>query len=115
MMPLNFRTLLARLVATLSLLVVMTISGCVYHVDIQQGNKLDQDDIDQVQPGMTRSQVRYVLGSPVINDTFHPDRWDYMYYFLPGRARKADQRWVRIDFVDGRVSEIQTNIPVDPS
>jgi outer membrane protein assembly factor BamE len=96
-------------------LIAMSLSGCVYHVDIQQGNKLDIKDVEQVKVGMTQSQVRYLLGSPVIYDPFHTERWDYMYYFLAGRAKQADQRWIIIYFEDERVSSIVLDAIVDPS
>ena len=96
-------------------LICASLSGCVYHVDVQQGNRLDLKDIEQVQLGMTQSQVRYLLGSPVVGDPFHPERWDYMYYFLAGRAKVADQRWVIIYFEDDRVSGIVLDAIVEPS
>ncbi len=107
MMLLNLKRLIA--ICLLSSL----LGACVYHVDVQQGNKLDIVDVEQVQVGMTQSQVRYLLGSPVVGDTFHKDRWDYMYYFLPGRAKQADQRWIIVGFEDGRVSDIQLDVPVE--
>ena len=55
-------------------------SGCVYRINIQQGNFLDQAAVDQVKPGMTRSQIRYLLGTPMVADPFAKDRWDYIYY-----------------------------------
>ena len=62
------------------------ISGCVYTPPIQQGNLLKISDIDQVEPGMTRSQVRYLLGTPMVSDPFNPQRWDYIYRLETGRA-----------------------------
>lgn len=51
----------------------------VYTIDILQGNMIDQDLIDQLRPNMTKRQVMYILGSPMIADTFHDKRWDYLY------------------------------------
>ena len=58
------------------------LSGClsVYQAEIQQGNVVTQEMIDKLKPGMTRSQVRFVLGTPLVSDPFHQDRWDYYYY-----------------------------------
>ncbi len=58
------------------------LSGClsVYKAEIQQGNVVTQEMIDKLKPGMTRSQVRFVLGTPLVSDPFHQDRWDYYYY-----------------------------------
>lgn len=59
------------------------LSGCgvVYKQDVQQGNVLDQDMIDQLRPGMSKRQVSLVMGSPAISSPFHHDRWDYVYTF----------------------------------
>jgi outer membrane protein assembly factor BamE len=51
----------------------------VHRVQVQQGNIITQDMIDQLRPGMTKSQVRYVMGTPLIADSFHHNRWDYFY------------------------------------
>lgn len=52
-----------------------------YKLDIQQGNVVTSKMMDQVRPGMSKSQVKYVLGTPLIQDTFHRDRWDYLYQY----------------------------------
>ena len=75
--------LLASLLATA--LLAGGLSGCVHRVDIQQGNFLDKEDIDRVAVGMTRVQVRSLLGTPMVADPFVSTRWDYMYYFKRGR------------------------------
>ena len=58
---------------------------CVYRIPIQQGNFLEAKDLDQVNVGMTRSQVRYLLGTPMVADSFNEARWDYIYYLKHGR------------------------------
>jgi len=102
-----------RCCTAIFLLVAVLQAGCVYKIDIQQGNQLDAEAVDQVEIGMTQSQVRYILGSPVVNDTFQKDRWDYMYYFKGGRAKTPEQRWLIIEFSDGRVSAIKRDVPVE--
>jgi len=82
-------------------------SGCVYRVNIPQGNFLEAKMLEQVQIGMTRSQVRYVLGTPMISDPFHPDQWDYLYYFKDGKSRAVDTRRVVVYFVDEKVAKIE--------
>ncbi|HTL93080.1 MAG TPA: outer membrane protein assembly factor BamE, partial [Steroidobacteraceae bacterium] len=64
------------------------LTGCVYRMDIQQGNYLDGRAVSQLKVGMTRSQVRFLLGTPMVEDAFHKDRWDYVYYFRRGRSRR---------------------------
>jgi outer membrane protein assembly factor BamE len=70
----------------------LLLSGCgnnfgfpgVYRINVEQGNIVTSDMIEQLQPGMTRRQVRFILGTPLIEDTFHPDRWDYRYILRNG-------------------------------
>ena len=73
-------------------------SACVYRINIQQGNYLDQQAVDQVKSGMTRSQVRYLLGTPMVADSFNKERWDYIYYLKKGRTRHIDSRRVTVYF-----------------
>lgn len=103
---------LRRLIGA-TLLVLM--SACVYRLDVQQGNLLEEHDIDAVQVGMTRSQVRFLLGTPVVEDTFHQDRWDYIYYFRQGRKRAADRSWLIVFFDGDRVREIRKDVTPEPS
>jgi outer membrane protein assembly factor BamE len=95
------------------LLAAMTASACVYQLDIQQGNLLEQDEIEAVSVGMTRSQVRFLLGTPVVEDSFHQDRWDYVYYFRQGR-NKPERRWVIVYFDADKVARILPDQLLDP-
>lgn len=81
-------------------------SACVYRINIRQGNFLDQTAVEQVKPGMTRSQVRYLLGTPMVADTFDKERWDYIYYLKKGRTRKVDSRRVTVFFDGDKVAKI---------
>jgi outer membrane protein assembly factor BamE len=79
----------------------------VYTIDIQQGNIIDQTMIDQLRPNMTERQVLYILGSPMLVDTFHQKRWDYLYSSQPG-GEDRQQKKVSILFnADNLVSGIQ--------
>ncbi len=68
------------------------LAGCVHRVDIQQGNFLDKEDIDRVAVGMTRVQVRSLLGTPMVADPFVSSRWDYIYYYKRGRWSEPQKR-----------------------
>jgi outer membrane protein assembly factor BamE len=81
-------------------------SACVYRINIQQGNFLKQADVDQVLPGMTRSQVRYLLGTPMVADSFNKERWDYIYYLKKGRTRHVDSRRVTVYFDGDKVARL---------
>lgn len=84
-------------------------SGCVYRANISQGNIVEEEDLDQVEIGMTRNQVRFLLGTPMIDDPFHQKRWDYVYYVKIGRNDASAKRWVTILFDADTVSDIQRN------
>jgi outer membrane protein assembly factor BamE len=80
----------------------------VYRPDIQQGNLLQTTDIDQVKTGMTRSQVRYILGTPMVSDPFDQQRWDYVYTFRRGRDRDVLRAHFIVRFQDDKVSSVET-------
>lgn len=71
-------------------------AGCsvpgVYKLDIQQGNIVTQDMVDQLRPGMTARQVRFIMGTPLIVDTFTPQRWDYLYSIQPGGGQRYQEQ-----------------------
>lgn len=97
----------------LGLLLGLATAGCVYEMPIQQGNHLDASTIAQVHAGMTRSQVRYLLGTPMVPNAFDRDRWEYAYY-LKVRQLKVERRghatvWFKDDVVDRVVSDVQGN------
>lgn len=64
----------------------------VYKINIQQGNVVTQDMVDELRPGMTRRQVQYVMGTPLVTDTFNPDRWDYIYSVLAGSGKRSQKK-----------------------
>ena len=97
--------------------VLSTTSGCstletympsisqlgVYKIDINQGNYLSQDMVDKLKVGMTKPQVRTVLGTPLVNSAFRDNRWDYVYEFArQGKVR--EHRQFTVYFVDDKVA-----------
>lgn len=87
----------AKLMLTgLTFLGLAALAGCsfpgVYKIDIQQGNVVTQDMIDQLRPGMTQRQVRFIMGTPLVTDTFNPNRWDYLYSIQPGGGSRQQER-----------------------
>ena len=83
------------------------LAGCVYRMDVQQGNYLAGKTVDQLQVGMTRTQVRYLLGTPMVPDIFDKDRWDYLYYFKSGHLERPEQRHLVVLFKDDKVASFQ--------
>jgi len=97
------------------LLILSLAGGCVYQANLSQGNLLKQEDLDQVEVGMTRRQVRFLLGTPMIDDPFHEGRWDYVYYLKIGRDDATFKRWISIHFESDRVSEIVDGQELNPN
>lgn len=89
------------------------LAGCVYRIDVQQGNLLEESAVEQVQVGMTRSQVQFLLGTPMVSDAFRRDRWDYPYYFRQGRSRDVAQRWLVVHFDGDRVARLERRLDLD--
>ncbi|MEE8118584.1 MAG: outer membrane protein assembly factor BamE [Gammaproteobacteria bacterium] len=81
-------------------LLVGTLNGCaiVYQQDIQQGNFLNEEKINLVELGMTREQVAFALGTPMVNDPFNTDRWDYTYSLDSRRQKLYAVKRVTIHF-----------------
>jgi len=74
----------------------------VYKISIPQGNIITQDMVDQLRPGMTKRQVIFVMGTPLVRDPFHQDRWDYIYSFQPGGGVRGQER-ISVFFVDDQL------------
>jgi len=95
------------LLRTTIMTIALSLSACsswVYRIDIPQGNYLEQKSIDKIQIGMTKEQVKFILGSPVVVDTFNNDTWNYVYRFKSGRSKKLDmQKSFTIEFEDDKL------------
>lgn len=82
-------------------------SGCVYKMNVQQGNFLVTESVSQLKEGMTRSQVRFLLGTPMVPDAFDESRWDYYYFMDTRKLDKPLQRRLTVYFEDERVQRIE--------
>lgn len=78
----------------------------VYTIDIEQGNMIDQSMVDQLRPNMTKRQVLYIMGSPMLADTFHEQRWDYLYSNQPGGENRVQKR-ISLYFNGDNLSGVQ--------
>jgi outer membrane protein assembly factor BamE len=96
-------------------LIPLFLAGCFlapYKVEIRQGNYVDDKMLSKVKLEMTRDQVLFALGTPLIIDPFHPNRWDYVY--MDGRAGKVKrQRGITLWFDADRLVRVDGNIPLD--
>ena len=80
-----------------------------YKIDIQQGNYVTQEMVSKLKPGMTKSQVRFVLGTPLVTDVFHSDRWDYIYSYSKAGAL-SERRNITVFFADGKLTRIEGDV-----
>jgi outer membrane protein assembly factor BamE len=80
-----------------------------YRIDIRQGNYVTQEMVAQLKPGMTRDQVRFILGTPLVADIFHAERWDYVYSFKPGRGEAQSRRFT-VFFVDDKLARVAGDV-----
>lgn len=103
------------------LLALLTMAGCVrpYQIEIQQGNVVTREMIDKLKPGMTKNQVRFVLGTPLVTDPFHPQRWDYVYVYKKDASSPAQMHQLTVIFdgdvmkqIEGDLARAQT--PAEP-
>ena len=85
---------------------IITLSGCIYRMDIPQGNRIDPVLVEQLEIGMSRNQVRFLLGTPAIVDLYHPDQWHYVYYLKTGDDGKYEKRVMTLTFSGDLLTEI---------
>lgn len=109
-----------RLVRTFLLLFLLPLAACSsaskvgsvvtpYKIDVRQGNYVTQDMVAQLKLGMSRDQVKFVLGSPLVADMFHADRWDYIYRFQSGKGELQQRRLV-VFFEDEKLARLSGDI-----
>jgi outer membrane protein assembly factor BamE len=92
---------------------VFLLSGCgAYRIDVRQGNYVDQEMVGQLRKGMTREQVRFVLGTPLVVDMFRENRWDYVYRFTEGWG-EPQTRTLSLFFVNDRLDSVEGDVMAD--
>ena len=108
---------------SLSLLTSLTLVSCstilnhlpgVYTLEIQQGNIIDQTMVDQLRPGMNKRQVLYIMGSPMLDDIFHKNRWDYLYSNQPSGEDRV-QKQISLFFENDQITGIQGDFRPSPT
>jgi outer membrane protein assembly factor BamE len=85
-----------------------------YRPDVVQGNFVSKDQLDSIRPGMAKEQIRQILGTPLLQDYFHKDRWDYTFMYRVGETQQVDQRTITL-FFKGNILEkiIAGQVPSD--
>ncbi|MDP3584336.1 MAG: outer membrane protein assembly factor BamE [Thiobacillus sp.] len=103
----------------ISVLLVGLVAGCStprigpHRIDVQQGNALDQENVARLKPGLNRSQVRFLLGTPLVVDPFRTDRWDYVYVFYKA-GKLAEQKRITLFFDGDTLARIEGDLPPPP-
>lgn len=94
-----------------ALAALLLASGCIYKIDIQQGNVVIEENLAKVKPGMSRDEVRQALGTPLLTDPFHANRWDY-YFYNSKRGREIEKNRITVVFENEKVARIEGVAPV---
>jgi outer membrane protein assembly factor BamE len=96
------------------LILIVTLSACVYRQDILQGNRIDDEKLMQLKVGMNKVQVEFLLGAPALIDSYHPDYWHYIHFVKIGDSEDVDKRVMILKFdknllksIEGSLSDIQ--------
>lgn len=100
------------------LILVLSCTACsyfpgVHKIDIDQGNVVTQEMVDQLRPGMTKEQTRFVLGSPLVMDTFNQGRWDYLLTTKYNGSERTQER-ISLFFTDGKLSSFSGDFRPSP-
>jgi outer membrane protein assembly factor BamE len=85
-------------------------AACVHKIDVQQGNVVVQEQLARVKPGMSRPEVRQILGTPLLADAFHANRWDYWFY-NEKKGREIERNKITVHFKDDKVVEVVGTAP----
>ena len=104
---------------TLVLFVILLTASCVYRPDLQQGNLLNIETIDRIQIDMTKSQIKYLLGGPVVGPPYEENRWDYIYLYQPrmdtGSNENSQRYWLIVYFENEKVIRIEKDVETNPN
>ncbi|MEO7403411.1 MAG: outer membrane protein assembly factor BamE [Burkholderiales bacterium] len=81
-----------------------------FKMEVQQGNFLAQEAVSQLKPGMTREQVRFLLGSPLVVDPFRDNRWDYVYTRQPANTYRTERRQLSVFFDGDTLAKVEGDV-----
>lgn len=94
-----------RILAPLLIAAMLPGCGFVYRIDVQQGNYVTQDLVDRLKPGMTKAEVKQILGTPLLTDVFHANRWDYYFSNVKG-GKVADRSRLTVLFEGDKLASL---------
>lgn len=88
------------------------LAGCIhpFRLEVRQGNVVTREMVQSLKPGMTRSQVRFALGTPLVSDVFHQERWDYVYLYKEHAEAPAELRRLTVIFDGDRLERVEGSL-----
>ena len=90
--------------------VIVALSGCVYRMDIPQGNRIEPELVDQLKVGMSKNQVEFLLGTPAVVDLWRPDIWHYIVFYKTGSDGSIFQRRLTLTFDNNLLTDIEGSL-----
>lgn len=97
-----------KLLINIGICVALAVSGCSIHrVDVQQGNVLEKEELDKLKKGMSKKQVMFLLGTPLLQDAFQTNRWDYIYTYKKGQETELDRKRLTLHFKNDTLQKIE--------
>ena len=104
-----------RIVLSAFIAFTLSLGACIrpYQQDIQQGNLITNDDMSRIKLGMSQREVEFLLGTPMVADPFHKDRWDYFYSYKNQKTRETEVRQLSVIFNLGELSELRGYVSLD--
>ncbi|HAY45913.1 MAG TPA: hypothetical protein DCY55_06465 [Gammaproteobacteria bacterium] len=104
-----------RIVLSAFIALTLSLGACIrpYQQDIQQGNLITNDDLSRIKLGMSQREVEFLLGTPMVADPFHKDRWDYFYSYKNQKTRETEVRQLSVIFNLGELSELRGYVSLD--
>ena len=92
----------------------LSTSGCIYKLDVQQGNVVTQESASKLKKGMTKSEVRQLLGTPLLMDPFHGNRWDY-FFSTEVRGKLVERNKLSVFFENDKLVSLAGDIKPAPA
>jgi len=100
------------MVRQIIVILTLLLTSCVYTLNIQQGNILDQKDIDKLRAGLTKNQVVFVLGNPVVDDSFSDHKWIYLYTFSNRMTDTETTKRLELSFNEDKLASAKGDFEI---
>ncbi len=99
-----------KILFLISLGLILSLSSCVYKMDIEQGNAIDREKLEKLEIGMSKKQVLFLLGKPAIKDSFHQNKWHYLRTLKNNNGKNHQQKTMILEFNGDTLSHIKGSL-----